>query len=95
MLSRDLYDDADNQNKRKERLKQLIADLDIDAERIGFTLDERIDVILASLNTTADREFDAISATGYKEMFDSLVQNFQGLDAAGNPETLTAHQTRV
>ncbi|SEH56673.1 hypothetical protein SAMN05660691_00195 [Rheinheimera pacifica] len=89
MLSRDLYDDADNQNKRKERLKQLIADLDIDAERIGFTLDERIDVILASLNTAADREFDAISATGYKEMFDSLVQNFQGLDAAGNPETLT------
>jgi len=89
MLSRDLYDDADNQNKRKERLKQLIADLDIDAERIGFTLDERIDVILESLNTTADREFDAISATGYKEMFDSLVQNFQGLDAAGNPETLT------
>ncbi|PKM18433.1 MAG: hypothetical protein CVV11_14055 [Gammaproteobacteria bacterium HGW-Gammaproteobacteria-15] len=89
MLSRDLYDDADNQNKRKERLKQLIADLDIDAERIGFTLDERIDVILASLNTAADREFDAISATGYKEMFDSLVQNFQGLDAAGNPELLT------
>jgi hypothetical protein len=89
MLSRDLYDDADNQNKRKERLKQLIADLDIDAERIGFTVDERIDVILESLNTAADREFDAISATGYKEMFDSLVQNFQGLDAAGNPETLT------
>lgn len=88
MLSRDLYDEADNQNKRKERLKQLIADLDIDAERIGFTLDERIDVILESLNTASDREFDAISATGYKEMFDSLVQNFNGLDAVGNPETL-------
>ncbi|MDP2714569.1 hypothetical protein [Rheinheimera sp.] len=88
MLLRDLYDETDNQNKRKERLKQLIADLDIEADKIGFTLDERIDVILASLNTAADREFDAISATGYKEMFDSLVQNFQGLDANGAPETL-------
>ncbi|WP_445772317.1 hypothetical protein [Rheinheimera sp.] len=88
MLSRDLFDEADNQNKRKERLKQLIADLDIDADKIGFTLDERIDVILQSLNTAADREFDAISATGYKEMFDALVQNFQGTDATGAPETL-------
>ncbi|WP_166839230.1 hypothetical protein [Rheinheimera pleomorphica] len=88
MLSRDLFDEADNQNKRKERLKQLIADLDIDADKIGFTLDERIDVILQSLNSAADREFDAISATGYKEMFDSLVQNFQGTDATGAPETL-------
>ncbi|MDP5142571.1 hypothetical protein ORJ00_07435 [Rheinheimera baltica] len=88
MLSRDLFDEADNQNKRKDRLKQLIADLDIDADKIGFTLDERIDVILQSLNTAADREFDAISATGYKEMFDALVQNFQGTDATGAPETL-------
>ena len=88
MLSRDLFDEADNQNKRKERLKQLIADLDIDADKIGFTLDERIDVILESLNTAADHEFDAISATGYKEMFDALVQNFQGTDATGAPETL-------
>src|SRR5690606_29078463 len=88
MVSRDSYDEADNQNNRRERLKQLIADLDIDAERIGFTLDERIDVILQSLNTAADREFDAISATGYKEMFDALVQNFQGTDATGAPETL-------
>ncbi|MBZ9612305.1 hypothetical protein [Rheinheimera maricola] len=88
MLSRDLFDEADNQNKRKERLKQLIADLDIDADKIGFTLDERIDVILQSLNTAADHEFDAISATGYKEMFDALVQNFQGTDATGVPETL-------
>lgn len=88
MLSRDLFDEADNQNKRKERLKQLIADLDIDADKIGFTLDERIDVILESLNTAADREFDAISATGYKEMFDALIQNFQSTDATGAPETL-------
>lgn len=88
MLSRDIFDEADNQNKRKERLKQLIADLDIDADKIGFTLDERIDVILESLNTAADSEFDAISATGYKEMFDALVQNFQGTDATGAPETL-------
>lgn len=62
--------------------------MDIDADKIGFTLDERIDVILESLNTAADSEFDAISATGYKEMFDALIQNFQGTDTAGAPETL-------
>ncbi|KKO45383.1 hypothetical protein WG68_10010 [Arsukibacterium ikkense] len=88
MLSRDLYDEADNQNKRKERLKVLITDLEIDAERIGSTLDERIDVILESLNSASDSEFDAISAAGYKEMFDSIQQNFKGLDSAGNPESL-------
>lgn len=88
MLSRDLYDETDSQNKRKDRLKMLIADLEIDAERIGSTLDERIDVILGSLNSASDSEFDAISAAGYKEMFDSIQQNFKGLDSTGHAESL-------
>lgn len=88
MLTRDIYDDADTQNKRKERLKQLVSDLDINAERIGLTLEERIDVILQSLNTASDREFEAMSATGYKEMLEALEQNFIGSDAVGKPETL-------
>ncbi|MCU7994766.1 hypothetical protein L5L55_14715 [Shewanella glacialipiscicola] len=89
MLSRDLYDETESQNKRKERLKQLIIELDIDTERIGFTLEERIIVILESLNTASDHEFDAISAVGFKEMFDSIEQNFIGVDITGQPETLS------
>ncbi|SEA95951.1 hypothetical protein [Alkalimonas amylolytica] len=94
MLGRDLYDENESQNKRKERLKQLITDLDIDAERIGQTVDERINVILESLNSATEREFNAMSATGYKEMFDALEENFHGKDPDGRQESLSQRLKR-
>lgn len=94
MLGRDLYDENESQNKRKERLKLLIIDLDIDAERIGQTVDERINVILESLNSATEHEFNAMSATGYKEMFDALEENFHGKDPDGRQESLSQRLKR-
>ena len=86
ILSRDLFDDDHNLNQRKERLKELISELDIKAERLGATLGERIDIILNGLKSSNDREFNAISATSYKEMFDELEKHFNLLYAGQDGE---------
>ncbi|MDZ4297610.1 MAG: hypothetical protein U1A04_04720, partial [Moraxellaceae bacterium] len=76
ILSRDIFDAEDGLNQRKERLKELLSDLDIQAERLGITLDERIDIILDGLKSSSEREFNAISAASYKEMFDDLEKHY-------------------
>jgi hypothetical protein len=84
ILSDDLFDKDENQNQRKERLKELINELDIPAERLGTTLDERINIIIESLRSATEREFDAISATSYKELFEALESNFNSLNNESN-----------
>jgi hypothetical protein len=79
ILKVDLYSADTNTNERKERLKQLIIDLDIGLEKLGTTLDERSGLIINALNNCAEREFDALSATGFKELFATLQQHFPGL----------------
>lgn len=76
ILARDLYDADVGLNQRKDRLKELMSELDIQSERLGTTVDERIDIILDGLKTSSDKEFNAISAASYKEMFDSLEKHF-------------------
>lgn len=76
ILARDLFDVSDNLNHRKDRLKELFNELDIQTDRIGSTLDERIEIILDSLKSSSDKEFNAISATSYKEMFDELEKHY-------------------
>lgn len=80
ILSTDLFDKDENQNQRKERLKDLINELDIPAERLGTTLEERINIIIESLRTATEREFNSISATSYKELFEALETNFNNLN---------------
>jgi len=80
ILLRDIYNATDTQNQRKERLKNLIIELDINVSKIGSTLIERIEVIIDSLNQSADDEFNALSAAGFKEMYTALKANFPALE---------------
>ena len=79
LLSEDIYNEDDNQNQRKERLKQLINDLDIDVDKLGTTLDERINLILVSLSNAAEKEFDVLSASGFKELLKTLEAHFPSM----------------
>lgn len=76
LLSQDLFNHDDNLNLRKERLKELISELDLDVERIGTTIDERMNLIIESLKSAVDKEFNSLSASSYKEMFEELGHNF-------------------
>lgn len=79
LLAADIHNPDDNQNQRKERLKQLIQDLEIDTDKIGTTLDERIGLILSSLSNGAEKEFDALSASGFKELLKTLEEHFPAI----------------
>ncbi|BDX03148.1 hypothetical protein MACH16_18960 [Marinomonas pontica] len=79
ILQQDIFNPDTNINDRKERLKTLISDLDLGLEKIGTTLDERTDLIKSSLNSSADNEFNALSATGFKELFSTLKTHFPKL----------------
>ena len=68
VLQRDIFSSYETQNQRKDRLKILISDLDLNIERIGTTLEERIDFILYTLNQSANDEFESLSAAGFKEL---------------------------
>lgn len=76
LLSSDMHAPEDNQNQRKERLKQLIADLEIDTDKLGTTLDERIQLIISSLANATEKEFDSLSASGFKELLKTLEEHF-------------------
>ena len=76
IIKTDLYSENANQNERKERLKQLIQDLDLGAGKLGTTLEERSQIIIDSLNSCTDEEFNMLSATGFKELFFTLQNHF-------------------
>jgi len=72
ILSRDMFGVDDSQNQRKERLKSLIDDLGISPPRLGVTLDDRINILIESLKFGAEAEFNALSASGFKELVTTL-----------------------
>jgi hypothetical protein len=76
LLAVDMHATEDNQNQRKDRLKQLIADLEIDTDKLGTTLDERIHLIITSLANATEKEFDSLSASGFKELMKTLEEHF-------------------
>jgi hypothetical protein len=80
ILSRDIFAAEQSQNERKERLKTLITDLGINVDKIGTTLDERIDVIIHSLKGATEQEFNTLSASGFKDMCTTLLQHIPSLD---------------
>lgn len=79
LLSVDMHLPEDNQNQRKERLKQLITDLEIDTDKLGTTLDERTQLIVSSLADATDKEFDSLSASGFKELLKTLEEHFPAI----------------
>ena len=76
LLASDMHSPEDNQNQRKERLKQLITDLDIDTDKLGSTLDERIKLIVSSLASANEKEFDSLSTSGFKDLLKTLEGHF-------------------
>lgn len=94
ILSSDIFSEEDGLNQRKERLKLLIQELDIKVDKLGAKLDERIDVILSSLRSATEREFNMLSATSYKEMFDTLNTHFLGVNPDGKSENLLVRLRR-
>jgi hypothetical protein len=71
----DLHAEDATQNQRKERIKQLIEDMDLDISRIGTRLQDRIDVLIEHLRSSEEEEFNVLSVSGYKELLEALSQN--------------------
>lgn len=94
ILLEDIFDTNDGLSKRKERLKQLIADLDINADRLGTTIEERLEIIIESLSNATEDEFNILSVSGYKDLLVSLENTFEGLSPAGVKESLTQRLRR-
>lgn len=72
ILAHDIHGEKALVNVKKERLKQLIDDLQLKLDKLGTTLEERCELILEALNTSADREFNVLSAAGYKALFETI-----------------------
>lgn len=94
VLSNDIFPEGTNQNAKKERLKALISELNIQVDKIGATLEERINVILDALRNGSEVEFNMLSATSFKEMFDTLSEKFSGTSPTGETEDLVARLRR-
>lgn len=80
ILHRDIFAANETQNQRKERLKNLIAELYLSVDKIGTTLDDRINVIIDTLNKSASDEFETLSAAGFKELYSTLQIHFPKLE---------------
>lgn len=72
VLERDIHEPSATQNQRKERMKVLIEDLELNVDKIGTTLEERIQIVLDALNEAERMEFNALSASGFKDLLVSL-----------------------
>ncbi|MCG7541180.1 hypothetical protein EXT48_12780 [Pseudoalteromonas sp. CO348] len=79
ILKVDMFSEGTPVNDCKDRLKTLIQDLDLELDKFGSTIEERIDLILNALNQSSEREFNALSATGFKELFSTLQNHFPSL----------------
>ncbi|OEE59240.1 hypothetical protein A1OQ_15780 [Enterovibrio norvegicus FF-162] len=74
ILANDLHAENTTQNQKKDRIKILIEEMDLDIQRIGSRLQDRIDVLLDFLKKNEEDEFNALSVSGYKELLESLSQ---------------------
>jgi len=95
ILDNDIFSDKETQNSRKDRLKILMDELGISVARLGATLSERIDIILDALNSSLNEEFNELSASGYKELHETILKEFKGFDESGNPEDLDQRLQRT
>ncbi|MCC5880016.1 MAG: hypothetical protein JJU03_09005 [Idiomarina sp.] len=89
LLLEDIFNTEDGLNKRKERLKQLIQDLDITTDRLGTTVEERFSIIIDSLKNASEREFLTLSVSGYNDLLEALESNFEGSSTISGDENFT------
>jgi hypothetical protein len=79
VLSFDMFVENTSINDKKERLKGVIFDLSLKTTKLGLTLSERTNIIVNCLNNCTGDEFNSLSATGFKGMYDSLQKHFPNL----------------
>tara|TARA_R110002049_G_scaffold309283_1_gene520078 strand:- start:7639 stop:9477 length:1839 start_codon:yes stop_codon:yes gene_type:complete len=72
ILSKDIHDQGATQNQRKERIKVMLDDLELNVEKLGTTLEERIEILVDALNNAELEEFDSLSMSGFKDLLDCL-----------------------
>ncbi|MGF1736799.1 hypothetical protein [Photobacterium satsumensis] len=80
ILMNDVHADDATQNQRKERIKQLIEDMDLNVHKIGTRLQDRIEVIINFLRTSEEEEFNILSVSGYKELLEKLSETLPNVD---------------
>ncbi|MCK7458350.1 hypothetical protein [Idiomarina aminovorans] len=79
ILSDDMHNEQVGVTEKKDRLKLLIEDLQLSLDKLGTTLDERYNLIIGALNSSTEREFNILSAAGYKSLFATLSQHMPKL----------------
>src|SRR5690606_17151876 len=72
LLTTEIHKPETTLQEKKDRLIRLMEDLDLNHEKKGATLADRIDIIVASLKEGIDQEFEMLSASGFKELVESL-----------------------
>ncbi|ACD31370.1 conserved hypothetical protein [Francisella tularensis subsp. mediasiatica FSC147] len=76
ILSIYMFNDDVTQNERKERLKILIDDLNIDTRVMGTTVDARINIIIDSLKNISKIESNILSSAGYDAFLEKINEFF-------------------
>ena len=72
ILSHYIFSDEALLNDKKERLKIMIDDLNIDVKKTGKTIESRIDIIVNSLNNIFSTESNILSLASFNDLLDKL-----------------------
>src|SRR5690625_890402 len=80
LLGEDMHLPDATLTERKNRLKILMDDLDINPDRLGLTLEERIGIIVDELYAATDYELKILIMTAYEDMFNVLCKYFEGFE---------------
>ncbi len=73
LLANEIHKADTTAQQKKDRITQLMEELDLKSSRKGTTLSERIDILVGALKESVEQEFDVLSASGFKELVESLV----------------------
>lgn len=80
VLINDLHANDATQNQRKDRIKRLIDDMDLNISRIGTTLKDRVNVLIDCLRTLDEDEFGILSVSGYRDLIDALKKTDENIE---------------
>ena len=72
LLTNEIHKGDATTQQKKDRVSSLIDELEVQTTRKGVTLAERIELLVQSLKDGVELEFEALSASGFKELVESL-----------------------
>ncbi|ABC29812.1 hypothetical protein HCH_03046 [Hahella chejuensis KCTC 2396] len=72
LLAEDMHDPKSGISERKDRLKTMIDDLNLEVDKLGSKIEERIELIVSALNAAEEGEFNSLTSSGFKEMLTML-----------------------